>query len=206
MDDVLAALKSKNPQVKEGTLKFLHRCLCTTLDAPGKDQVKPLAESLVSLLGDSAEPVRSSAADCLGTVMKILGERAFNPYIESVGELQMAKVKDAFGKAEVRYRAGVKAPAGAKSAAAPAKKVCARGDRQYELTENSPLPSPKPLRLLLRHHSVQLWPQAPRHRQSKLLVHLMLASSQMTWLLQANHRPQDLRNLYVPRLFRGPDH
>ena len=72
-----------------------------------------MAESLVSLLGDSVEPVRTTAADCLGTMMKLLGERAFNPYVEGVGELQMAKVKDAFGKAEIRYRAGgaVRGPA-----------------------------------------------------------------------------------------------
>lgn len=51
--------------------------------------------------------------------MKILGERAFNPYVENVGELQMAKVKDAFAKAEIKYRVG-----GAKaSSAGPVKKV-----------------------------------------------------------------------------------
>lgn len=127
VEDVLAQMKSKNPQVREHTLKFLHRSLQTTLDAPGKDQVKPLAEALVALLGDSVEAVRTSAADCLGTMMKILGERAFNPYIENVGELQMAKVKDAFAKAEIKYRGGAKGPA-PKSApsAAPAKKVCWR--------------------------------------------------------------------------------
>ncbi|WVQ79695.1 hypothetical protein IAT38_001795 [Cryptococcus sp. DSM 104549] len=134
VDDVLTSLKSKNPQVKEGTLKFLHRSLQTTLDAPTKDQIKPLAEALVALLGDSAEPVRSTAAECLGTLMKILGERAFNPYIEGVQELQMGKVKDAFGRAEIRYKAGGggKAPGGAgarpgggaaKVAAAPVKRA-----------------------------------------------------------------------------------
>jgi len=57
--------------------------------------------------------------------MKILGERTFNPYIEKVPELQMAKVKDAFGRAEIRYKAGGKAPAPKAAAAAPvpAKKV-----------------------------------------------------------------------------------
>jgi cytoskeleton-associated protein 5 len=125
VDDILTGCKSKNPQVKEGTLKFLHRSLQSTTDAPGKDQIKPLAEVLVTLLGDSAEPVRSSAADCLGTLMKILGERTFNPYVEKVPELQMAKVKDAFGRAEIKYKAGGKAaaPKAAASASAPVKKV-----------------------------------------------------------------------------------
>ncbi|EIW68411.1 hypothetical protein TREMEDRAFT_71988 [Tremella mesenterica DSM 1558] len=119
IDDVLTSLKSKNPQVKEMTLRFLHRSLCTTLDAPGKDQVKPLAEALVVLLGDSAESTRSAAADCLGTLMKIVGERTFNPFVEHVGELQMVKVKEAFTKAEIRYRPGAAKPvAGGKSSAA----------------------------------------------------------------------------------------
>lgn len=117
MDDVLLALKSKNPQVKQGTLGFLHRALRETRDVPRSDQVKPLSESLVSLLADSAEPVRAAAAECLGTMMKILGERAFNPYIENVSEIQLAKVKDAFAAAEIKYRA-----AGPKKAAPPAAK------------------------------------------------------------------------------------
>ena len=106
VEDVLAAAKSKNPQVREGTLKYLLRCLQTTTDLPGKDHVKPIAETLVTALGDSVEPVRSASAECLGTMMKLLGERAFNPYIEKVGEIQMTKVKDAFEKAEIKYKTG----------------------------------------------------------------------------------------------------
>jgi len=58
--------------------------------------------------------------------MKILGERTFNPYIEKVPELQMAKVKDAFGRAEIKYKAGggkAPAPKAAAAASAPVKKV-----------------------------------------------------------------------------------
>nr|XP_019011711.1 microtubule Associated protein [Kwoniella pini CBS 10737]OCF50492.1 microtubule Associated protein [Kwoniella pini CBS 10737] len=129
VEDILNSLKSKNPQVKEGTLKFLHRSLQTTTEAPGKDQIKPIAQALVALLGDSTEPVRTTAAECLGTMMKILGERVFNPFIEGVGELQMAKVKDAFGRAEIKYKAGgapkaAPKPVGsAKTAPATVKKV-----------------------------------------------------------------------------------
>lgn len=85
-----------------------------------------MAETLVSLLSDGLEPVRTCAAECLGTMMKILGERTFNPFIEGVPELQMAKVKDAFGRAEIKYRAGGAKPAPAASrpaAAVPVKKV-----------------------------------------------------------------------------------
>lgn len=53
-------------------------------------------------------------------MMKIIGERAFNPYIENVGEIQMSKVKDAFGKADIKYRAGGATKPPAKSTAKPA--------------------------------------------------------------------------------------
>ncbi|WWC63568.1 uncharacterized protein I303_106172 [Kwoniella dejecticola CBS 10117] len=123
VEDILSSLKSKNPQIKEGTLKFLHRSLQNTTEAPGKDQIKPIAETLVALLGDSAEPVRTTAAECLGTLMKILGERVFNPFIEGVGELQMAKVKDAFARAEIKYRAGGAAKPAVKPAPGIVKKA-----------------------------------------------------------------------------------
>ena len=145
VEDVLTSCKSKNPQVKEGTLNFLHRSLKATLDAPGKDQVKPMAETLVAMLTDSAEPVRTAAAECLGTMMKILGERAFNPYIENVPEIQLAKVKDAFGRAEIKYKVGgpkkapAKAPPGkAPAARAPAKKPAAPAGDDELLNDFAP--------------------------------------------------------------------
>lgn len=124
-------------------MKFLLRSLQTTPDAPGKDQIKPMAETLVSLLGDSLEPVRTSAAECLGTMMKILGERTFNPYVENVAELQMAKVKDAFARAEIKYQAGGSkaVPAAKPSAAAPAKKVSSSIGIERPRLTNQPAPS-----------------------------------------------------------------
>ena len=61
-------------------------------------------------------------------MMKILGERLFNPFLEGVGDLQMAKVKDAFEKEEIRYRAGgaKSAPGPAPKAAPPVKRVAPR--------------------------------------------------------------------------------
>ena len=178
IEDVLASLKSKNPQVKEGTLRFLHRSLQFTISAPGKEQVKPVAEALVGLLGDSAESVRTSAADSLGTLMKILGERAFNPYIEGVGELQMTKVKDAFTKAEVRYRAGGGAkalPIGTVRPAAMAKKVTLRPCALVSLCKLIASRPLQALRILTSLHSRQLLHRllemvSPPLRQSEVLL------------------------------------
>lgn len=188
VDDVLVSLKSKNPQVREGTLKFLHRSLQTTPDAPGKDQVKPMAEALVALLGDSVEPVRSSAAECLGTMMKILGERAFNPYIERVGEIQMGKVKDAFEKAEIRYKAG-----GAKGPVKPAVKaaslkatapVVKKVGHPFPAEMTSSRLSPSSNRFQIpRRSDPQLSRLRPRLRLSKLPANLTQTSCSMIFQL-----------------------
>ncbi|KAG8755464.1 Microtubule-associated protein, microtubule dynamics during spindle orientation, partial [Serendipita sp. 396] len=59
--DVLPHLSSKNPQVKEGAVKFLHRCMLSTKTPPAPPQVKPLSEAVASLLADSAEPKKGAA-------------------------------------------------------------------------------------------------------------------------------------------------
>lgn len=129
-EEFLKYLKHKNPQVREGTLKFLNRCLSTTRIAPNKPDVKPYSEVLVELLGDSQESIRSGAQEGLALFMKIFGERMLNPYLEPVDDLKKGKVKEALEKVTVKCKAGV-APvpppsAPSKPAPAPAPlKVCA---------------------------------------------------------------------------------
>lgn len=113
-EDILNALKSKNPQVKEGTLRFLNRCLKNTREAPSKDSIKPLSDALSICTGDSSEPVRSASAESLGLLMKILGERQFAPVLEGLDDIRKAKVREFFENAEVKFKAG--AAAGGRSA------------------------------------------------------------------------------------------
>src|ERR1700761_7155916 len=101
---ILSALSSKNPQVKEGTLKFMHRCLTTTTTPPSPNQVKPLSEMLGALLEDSSEAARSEAAQCLGTLMKIIGERPLNAIMDSLDDVRKIKVRDAYQNASVSVR------------------------------------------------------------------------------------------------------
>lgn len=103
-------LKNKNPQVKEGTLKFLNRSLATTKTAPSKGDLKVYSEALVELMGDSVEGIRSEAQMALALLMKIFGERMMNPYLEPVDDLKKGKVKEAFEKATVKCKAGAPAP------------------------------------------------------------------------------------------------
>ncbi|KAJ4487992.1 microtubule associated protein [Lentinula aciculospora] len=125
--DLSPALAHKNPQVKEGTLKFLGRCLSTSKTPIQTPQVKPLAEILVSLLEDSLEGCRNEAANCLGTLMKMVGERPLNAVIEPLAEVRKAKIKEAFEKATVKCKLGGAAPpkpsAPPKSSAPTAKKA-----------------------------------------------------------------------------------
>ena len=108
--DVTPALGSKNPQVKEGSLKFLVRCLSITSIPIQPAQVKPLSEQLATLLEDSFEGARNEAATALGTLMRMIGERPLNAIVDGLPDVRKAKVKEAYEKATVRAKAGAPGP------------------------------------------------------------------------------------------------
>ncbi|KAL0071435.1 hypothetical protein AAF712_001292 [Marasmius tenuissimus] len=129
LPDLAPALNSKNPQVKEGTLKFLGRCLSTATKPIPSSEIKPLADSLSTLLEDGFEGARNEAASCMGTLMKMVGERPLNAVIEGLADVRKAKIKEAYEKATVKCKAGgpKAAPPKAAPAAAPAKKKVPAG-------------------------------------------------------------------------------
>jgi cytoskeleton-associated protein 5 len=104
LEEIQEGMKHKNPQVKTETLRFLVRCLRTTPFAPLKGEVTIIGEGCVKLLGESFEPVRNAAAEALGTLMKIAGERAMIQFLDSVDDIRKAKIKEFFEKAEVKAR------------------------------------------------------------------------------------------------------
>ena len=141
ISDIQPPLSDKNPQIKEGTLKFLHRCLLSTPSPPAPPQVKPLSEALATLLGDSASGVRDEAALSLGALMKIVGERALNPIIDPLEATRKTKVKEAFDQAVVKCKAGSaapKPPPAAPKEAPPAKKKVPAGVKK-ETRPTSPV-------------------------------------------------------------------
>lgn len=101
----------------------MNRSLAITRVPPAKDSVKPLSTQLAALLEDSDEKVRTGAAEGLGLTMKIVGERALNPVMESMDDIRKAKVKEAFEKAQVRCKASAAPPPKSTQAAAPPAKV-----------------------------------------------------------------------------------
>ncbi|KAI1861885.1 hypothetical protein JX265_009388 [Neoarthrinium moseri] len=110
MEDITACLVHKNPQVKEGTMKFLVRCLRTTRDVPSKQEIATLVESGKKLLSESSEGLRSGGAEVLGTIMKIIGERAMNPHLEGLDDIRKNKIKEFFDTAEVKAKDKPKPP------------------------------------------------------------------------------------------------
>ena len=120
LEEILEFLKHKNPSVKEGTMKFLIRCLRTTREAPSKPEVASIVEAAKKLLAESSEVLRSGGAEVLGTVMKIMGERSMGPHLEGLDDIRKTKIKEYFDAAEVKAKDKPKpAPVAAAPRAAP---------------------------------------------------------------------------------------
>ncbi|KAJ5082937.1 hypothetical protein N7532_011980 [Penicillium argentinense] len=127
LEDILEYLKHKNPQVKQETVKFLIRCLRTTRTVPAKPEQKSIADAGTKLLTESTEAIRSGGAEILGTLMKILGERAMNPYLDGLDDIRKTKVKEYFETAEVKAKERPKPVVAPPKTAAPAGKRPCRG-------------------------------------------------------------------------------
>ncbi|CAB4441999.1 unnamed protein product [Rhizophagus irregularis] len=103
-EDVLAAGKHKNPQVKSESMKFLVKCIKNTRTSPQKAEIKALTEMMVKASEDSFEPVRNSAFEGLGTMMKVIGEKAMNTFLEGLDDIKKGKIKEYYDKAEVKIK------------------------------------------------------------------------------------------------------
>ncbi len=104
LEETLEFTKHKNPQVKLESVRLLIRSLRTTREAPSKAEVKLISEAAIKLLTESSEVLRSAAAEVLGTVMKIMGERAMNQYMDGLDEIRRTKIKEFYEKAEVKAK------------------------------------------------------------------------------------------------------
>lgn len=145
--DLEPALKSKNPQVKEGTLKFLARSLSSATVPIQSTQIKPLADSLASLLEDGYEGARNEAATSLGCLMKMVGERPLNAVMENLVEVRKSKVKEAYEKATVKCKASGAVQRPVASAPTVAKKPTPTSKpipTDQDDSDNPPKPAAKP--------------------------------------------------------------
>ncbi|KAK3114275.1 hypothetical protein LTR53_007560 [Teratosphaeriaceae sp. CCFEE 6253] len=141
--DVLEGLKSKNPQVKEHSTRFLIRSLKSTRDAPTIEQTKELAEAAKKLLAESAASLRDAGAEVLGVLWRIMGDRNMLNHLEGLDEIKKGKIKEFCDAAEVRAKWKPKAAPAAKPAAAPAGgKKTATGKRPAQSGTKRVAPKP----------------------------------------------------------------
>lgn len=47
---------------------------------------------MLQRMDDTVAPVRDATAEALGTLLKVMGERPLNPYIEQLDKIKMDKV------------------------------------------------------------------------------------------------------------------
>ncbi|CAG8196143.1 unnamed protein product [Penicillium olsonii] len=143
LEEIFEYLKHKNPQIKQETVKFLVRCLRTTREVPSKPEQKSIADAGTKLLTESAPAIREGAAEILGTLMKILGERAMNPYLDGLDEIRKTKIKEYFGTAEVKAKERPKPIVAPPKPAAPAgRKVVGKKPAASGLKKLAPAAAP----------------------------------------------------------------
>lgn len=146
LEDITTYLVHKNPQIKEGTMKFLVRCLRTTRDVPAKQEIATIVESGKKLLSEGSEALRSGGAEILGTVMKIIGERPMNPHLEGLDDIRKTKIKEFFETAEVKAKEKPKPPPAPVARAPPAgpRKVVKKGAPGARKPAAAAPPAPEP--------------------------------------------------------------
>ncbi|KAK4624774.1 Spindle pole body component alp14 [Fulvia fulva] len=142
--DVLEALKSKNPQVKENTAKFLTRALRTTREAPTIEQTKEICEGAKKLLTESAAPLRDAGSEVMGVLWKIMGDRNMLAHFEGLDDIRKNKIKEVSDAAEVKAKWKPKAAAPPPKAAAPAGRKPALGTKRPAAKKAAPPKSASP--------------------------------------------------------------
>ncbi|XP_029378491.1 cytoskeleton-associated protein 5 isoform X2 [Echeneis naucrates] len=101
-EDILGVMDNKNPSIKQQASLFLARSFrhCTQATLP-KSILKPLCAALIKQVNDSAPEVRDAAFEALGTAMKVVGEKAVNPFLADLDKLKLDKIKECADKVEL---------------------------------------------------------------------------------------------------------
>lgn len=141
-ESIVEALSNKNPSVKSETALFLARALSRTQPtALNKKLTKLLVTTLIKTLNESDPTVRDSSAEALGTLMKLVGEKALAQLLVDVDPLKLTKIKECHDKAEIKVK--VAAPKKeARPATAPTTKTSAVSVKSGGSTEPKPVARP----------------------------------------------------------------
>lgn len=126
LEDLLAALENKNPNIKAETALFISRCFqrCTQATLP-KKMLKAFCSALLKTVNDTDPGVREASFEALGVAMKVVSEKHIMPFLADVDSIKMQKIQERCqsavllnAKGEPRQGAG----GGGEASAAVAKK------------------------------------------------------------------------------------
>lgn len=107
LEDVLEALNNKNPSVKAETALFLARAFTKTPPASlNKKLLKAYSAALIKNINEPDPTVRDCSSEALGTLMKLVGEKAIGPFIAELEKdnLKMSKIKECCDKAVINVK------------------------------------------------------------------------------------------------------
>ncbi|KAM9352297.1 cytoskeleton-associated protein 5 [Symphorus nematophorus] len=141
-EDILAVMDNKNPSIKQQASLFLARSFrhCTQATLP-KSVLKPLCAALIKQVNDSAPEVRDAAFEALGTAMKVVGEKAVNPFLADLDKLKLDKIKECADKVELP--GGKKGAGGGGGSGGGEKKPAAKAPPAAEAPPKSSAPPRK---------------------------------------------------------------
>ncbi|KAJ2494408.1 hypothetical protein GGI11_008860, partial [Coemansia sp. RSA 2049] len=107
-DHYFTGASHKNPQVRAESNHFLRRCFAVIPKRPGKAEIKRYSDQLKSGLDDGDANVREAAAECLGTLSKLVTPKALEPFIEGVDKIKLDKISEYTDKATVKVKTTAK--------------------------------------------------------------------------------------------------
>ncbi|KAJ2615176.1 hypothetical protein H4S08_001359 [Coemansia sp. RSA 1365] len=107
-DHYFTGATHKNPQTRAEAHRLLQRCFAVVPTRPGKGDVKRYADQLKTGLDDGDAGVREAAAECLGTLSKLVTAKVLEPFIEGVDNIKTAKINEYAEKATVEAKAATK--------------------------------------------------------------------------------------------------
>uniref|UniRef100_A0A8C9DM52 Cytoskeleton-associated protein 5 n=1 Tax=Prolemur simus TaxID=1328070 RepID=A0A8C9DM52_PROSS len=146
-EDVLAVMDNKNPTIKQQTSLFIARSFrhCTASTLP-KSLLKPFCAALLKHINDSAPEVRDAAFEALGTALKVVGEKAVNPFLADVDKLKLDKIKECSEKVELVHGKKAGLPADKKEFKPVPGRTAASGAAGDKDMKDISAPKPGPLK------------------------------------------------------------
>lgn len=95
MEETVAALDNKNPNIKAETALFLSRCFsrCTQASLP-KKSLKGFCTAFLKTVNDTDPTVREASFEALGMAMKVVSEKHVMPFLADVDPIKMQKIQE----------------------------------------------------------------------------------------------------------------